>query len=75
MELHLTAEQEAQLSRIARREGKEPEQLATEKVLALLQDDDSFRLTVRQGSAEADAGIFIEEEEMDARFEKMMRRE
>jgi predicted transcriptional regulator len=73
MELHLTAEQEAHLSRIAQHEGKRPEQLATEHVLTLLEEHDSFRQAVQQGLAEANAGLFIEEEEMDARFETMMR--
>ena len=74
MELHLSPEQEARLSRIAQHEGKPLEQLATEKVLSLLEEDDDFRVAVRLGLAQADAGNFIEEEEMDARFEKMMRR-
>ena len=74
MELHLTPEQEAQISRIAQHAGKPPEQLVTEIVLGLLDEDDNFRVAVRLGLAQADAGNFIEEEEMDARFEKMMRR-
>ena len=73
MELHLTPEQEARLAEIAQHQGKQLQQLATERVLSLLEDDD-FRVAVRLGLAQADAGNFIEEEEMDARFEKMMRR-
>jgi predicted transcriptional regulator len=73
MEVHLTPEQEAHLSQIAQHEGKHPEQLIAETVLSLLDEDESFRLAVQQGLAQADAGVFIEEEEMDARFEKMMR--
>jgi predicted transcriptional regulator len=73
MELHLTPEQEARLAEIAHHQGKQLQQLATERVLSLLEDDD-FRVAVRLGLAQADAGNFIEEEEMDARFEKMMRR-
>ena len=74
MEVHLTPEQEARLSRIAQHAGKAPEQLATERVLSLLDDDDDFHVAVRLGLPQADAGDLIEEEEMDARFEKMMRR-
>jgi len=74
MELHLTPEQEARLEEIAQHAGKAPEQLITETVLSLLSDEESFRIAVREGLAQADAGNFIEEEEMDARFEKMMRR-
>jgi predicted transcriptional regulator len=74
MELHLTPEQEARLSRIAQHEGKALEEMARERVLSLLDDKDGFLAAVREGLAQADAGNFIEEEEMDARFDKMMRR-
>jgi len=65
MEVHLTPEQEARLSRMARHAGKPPEQLVTETILSLLDDDEGFRLAVQRGLAQADAGIFIEEEEME----------
>jgi predicted transcriptional regulator len=68
MELHLTPEQEKRLSRIAQHEGKALEELATERVLSLLDDEDGFRAAVREGLAQADAGEFIEEEEMDRLF-------
>ena len=41
--------------------------------LRLLQEDDRFRAAVREGVAQADLGEFIEEEEMDARLERMLR--
>lgn len=47
-----------------------PEQ---EAQLSLLQDDARFRAAVREGIAQADRGEFIEEEEMDARLEQMLR--
>jgi hypothetical protein len=40
---------------------------------AHLNEEKSFDEAVRVGLAQADAGRFIEEEEMEARFEKMMR--
>ena len=73
MELHLTAEQEAQLSRIALHAGKPTEQLITEAALFLFDEQANFREAVQQGVAEANAGNFIEEEEMEARVEKMLR--
>jgi predicted transcriptional regulator len=73
MELSLTPEQQERLSRLARHAGKEPEQFVTERALSLLEDDECFPLAVQQGLAEADAGNFIEEDEMDGRFEKMVR--
>jgi predicted transcriptional regulator len=74
MELHLTPEQEAHLHQIAQHEGKNPEQLVIDAALHLLDGDRRFREAVQRGLAQADAGNFIEEQEMDARFDKMIRR-
>jgi predicted transcriptional regulator len=38
----------------------------------LLEQDARFRAAVREGIAQADRGEFIEEEEMDARIERML---
>jgi predicted transcriptional regulator len=73
MELHLTPEQEAHLHQIAQHEGKDPQQLLIDYALNLLDRDDRFREAVQIGLDQANAGNFIEEEEMDARFEKMIR--
>lgn len=72
MELHLTPEQEAHLSQIAQHEGKNPEQLVLDAALHLLDSDRRFREAIQRGLDQANAGNFIEEEEMDARFEKMI---
>ena len=72
MEVHFTPEQEAQLAKIASTAGTDPEALVKEVTLRLLEDDAHFRSTVREGIAQADRGEFIEEE-MDARFEEMLR--
>lgn len=71
MELHFTPEQEAQLSQIANVTGKNAEQLLTDAALRLFREDDAFRQAVRVGIEQADRGEFIEEEEMDARVERM----
>jgi predicted transcriptional regulator len=73
MEVHFTPEQEAKLAEIARHEGTDPAALVERAVLRLLAADDQFRAAVRKGIAEADAGQFIEEEEMNARLEEMLR--
>jgi predicted transcriptional regulator len=73
MELHFTPEQEAQLAQIAIREGTDTERLVKEAALRLLQEDARFRAAVREGIAQADRGEFIEQEEMDARLEQMLR--
>jgi predicted transcriptional regulator len=73
MEVHFTPEQEAQLAQIATSEGTEPERLVKDAALRLLQEDARFRDAVREGIAQADRGEFIEEGEMDARLEQMLR--
>jgi len=73
MEVHFTPEQEAHLTQIARRAGTDAERLVKDAALQLLEQDASFRAAVREGVAQADRGEFIEEQEMDARFEQMLR--
>ena len=41
--------------------------------LSELWNDPSFRAALRKGVAQADRGEFVEAEEMNARFEKMLR--
>jgi predicted transcriptional regulator len=68
-----TPEQETQLSQIATYAGTDAERLLKDAALRLLQEDARFRAAVREGIAQADRGEFIEEEEMDARLEQMLR--
>jgi len=72
-EVHFTPEQEAQLAQMAARAGAGAERLVKDAALRLLQEDARFRAAVREGIAQADRGEFIEEEEMDARLERMLR--
>lgn len=73
MEVQLTPEQEEQLARMATQAGTDTAQLMKGAVLRLLEEDSRFRAAVREGMAQADRGHFIEEDEMDARFEEMLR--
>jgi predicted transcriptional regulator len=73
MEVHFTPEQEAQLSQIASKSGTDTERLVKDAALRLLAEDARFRAAVREGIEQADRGLFIEEEEMDERFEQMLR--
>ena len=73
MEVHFTAEQEARLAEIATTAGTDPERLVKDAALRLLQEDSRFRAAVREGIAQADRGEFVDEEEMDARLEQMLR--
>jgi predicted transcriptional regulator len=73
MEVHFTPEQEAQLVQIATLEGTDAERRVKDAALRLLEEDARFRAAVREGIAEADRGEFVEEEEMAARLEHMLR--
>jgi len=83
MEVHFTPEQETQLSQIASYAGTDAERLVKDAALRLLQEEARFRAAVREGIAQAetptkgacqaDRGEYIEEEEMDARLEQMLR--
>ena len=73
MEVHFTPEQEAQLAQIAMQAGTDTERLVRDAAVRLLEEDARFRAAVREGLAQADRGELIEEEEMNARFEQMLR--
>jgi predicted transcriptional regulator len=73
MELDFTPEQESKLTQLASRSGTDAEHLVKDAALRLLEHDAQFRAAVREGIAQADRGEFIEEDEMDARFEQMLR--
>jgi predicted transcriptional regulator len=73
MEIHFTPEQEAQLEQVATQEGTDVERLVRDAAVRVLEEDARFRAAVREGIAQADRGEFIEEEEMNARLEQMLR--
>jgi predicted transcriptional regulator len=73
MEIYLTPEQEARLAEIAVQAGTNAERLVRDAAVRLLEEDARFRAAVREGLAQADRGEFIEEEEMNARLEWMLR--
>jgi predicted transcriptional regulator len=73
MEVHFTPEQEAQLAQIASYAGTDAEYLVQQAALRLLEEEARFHSEVREGIAQANRAEFIEEEEMDARFEQMLR--
>jgi predicted transcriptional regulator len=73
MEVQFTPEQEARLSQIATKAGTDAERPMKDAALRLLQEDARFRAAVGEGIAQADRGEFIDEAEMDARLERMLR--
>ena len=73
MEVHITQEQESQLALIAQRQGKaNAGELLKDAAIQLIEENASFRRAVLEGIAEADRNEFIEETEMDARFEQLL---
>ena len=74
MQVRFTPEQEAQLTEIANTSGTDAERLVKDAALHLLEEDARFRAAVAEGIAQANRGEFIEEEEeMNTRFEQMLR--
>ena len=72
MEVHFTPEQEKKLAQIAASTGTDAEALVKDATMRLIEEDARFLAAVLEGKAYADRGEFIEEEEMDARFEQML---
>jgi predicted transcriptional regulator len=72
MEVHFTPEQETRLAEIAASTGADAEAVVKEATMRLLDEDARFRAAVLEGKAYADRGEFIEEDDMDARFEQML---
>jgi predicted transcriptional regulator len=73
MEVHLTPEQEARLEQIATEVGTKPERLVKDVLIRYLDDEARFLAAVEKGIMAAERGDFIEEEEMDARIERMFK--
>lgn len=73
MEVRLTFEEESRLAELAASVGSTPGDLAKDAVLRLLDEDAGFRGAVLEGIAQLERGEFLEEEEMDARFEQLLR--
>ena len=73
MDVQFTPEQEAALAHIASSTGQAPEELVRNAALRLLDEDVRFRAAVRVGKAQAARGEFLDEAEMDAFFEQLLR--
>ncbi|MEX2301069.1 MAG: hypothetical protein WD733_09045 [Bryobacterales bacterium] len=74
MEVRFTPEQEAQLSQIATKTGTDPEHVVKNVVTCYLNDEARFLAAVERGLAAAERGEFLEEQEMDARVERMFQK-
>lgn len=73
MEVHLPQNQEAQLNDLAAQTGRGTDDLVQEAVAKMLAHNDWFKAQVQIGIDQIARGEFIEEEEMDARVERMLR--
>jgi predicted transcriptional regulator len=72
MNVDFTPEQEALLSQIATQTGRAAGQLVKDAALRLLENNTRCRAGVQKGINAANRGDFIEEDEMDARIERML---
>ncbi|MBV9268552.1 MAG: hypothetical protein JO061_20455 [Acidobacteriaceae bacterium] len=72
MEVTLTPEQEAELAKLAMRDGISAEQLVKDVALRLLDADARFRAGIQEGFNAIDRGEYLEEEEMHARVSRML---
>ena len=72
MEVHLPQSQEAQLIELAATTGRGTDELVQEAIARLLAHNEWFKTQVQVGIDQIARGEFIEEEEMDARFDKLL---
>jgi predicted transcriptional regulator len=72
MEVHLLQNQEAQLNDLAAQTGRGTDELMQEAVAKLLAHNEWFKAQVQIGMDQIARGEFLEEEEMDARVERML---
>ena len=70
MEVRITPELAAELAHIATRTGRTPEQLAAAALALGMKAERRFLKAVEQGIASADAGRFIEDEQVLAWIEQ-----
>ena len=73
MEVDLTPEQKVQLAQIATKAGTDPARLVKDVLARFLDDETRFLDAVERGLTAAERGEFIEEEDMDARVERMFK--
>jgi len=72
MEVHLLPSQESQLNELAVKTGRGTDDLVQEAVTRLLARNEWFQQQVQVGINDFACGRFVEEEDMDARFERML---
>jgi predicted transcriptional regulator len=73
MEVHLTADQQAKLARLATDKGCDTDTLALEAIEHYLEQESRFVEAVNLGEAELERGDYLTHEEVGARIEQMFR--
>lgn len=73
MEVPITPEREAQLSRVASHQGMNAEELAKSVLLRVIEDNERFLAAVQVGIDQADRGEFIAHEEVKERIDRLLR--
>jgi predicted transcriptional regulator len=72
MEVHLTPDVQAKLSRIAAEQGRDTEAIAQEAIERFVDYDEWFIREVEKGLASADRGELLTHEEVGTRLEKLI---
>ena len=73
MEVHLLDKQESELSELAVTTGRGTNDLVQEAVAQMLAHNEWFKQQIQIGIDQIARGEYIEEEEMDARVERMLK--
>lgn len=73
MEVHFNPDLQARLAHFAAQEGRDANGLVQDALMRYLEDEARFLEGVERGIAAAERGEFVEEEEMDARIERMFK--
>jgi predicted transcriptional regulator len=71
MEVHLTPEQEAELSKLATRKGRNENELAQEVIGFYLEHEARFIEAVKRGLESLDRGEYVSHEEVGARIDRL----
>ncbi|HEX9224595.1 MAG TPA: hypothetical protein VF860_14795, partial [Candidatus Acidoferrales bacterium] len=71
MEVHLTPEQEAKLSKLATRKGRHADELAQEVIGFYLEHEARFIEAVKRGMESLDRGEYVSHEDVAARIERL----
>jgi predicted transcriptional regulator len=73
MEVHFSPDVEMRLQQVASANGKDAEQLVTETVSRMLENQARFIAGVHKGIDQADGGEFVEHQEVVKRIEQLFR--